>query len=79
MNINNENTSFLKEYNKPPLGASPYWFCIQNRIAELGEAILRYNADGITIHVDSIRQWAKEILAYCDLIERIKKENLKQE
>ena len=63
-----------KKYNKPPLGAPPYWFSIENRIAELGEAILRYNADGITIHTDSIRKWANEILAYCNLIERIKKE-----
>lgn len=61
-----------KKYNKPPLGAPSYWFSIENRIAELGRAILRYNADGITIHTDSIRKWAKEIILYCELVEQMK-------
>ena len=59
-----------KEYNKPPLGATPYWFAIENRIEELASAILRYNR--FNGNVKSIKEWAKEIILYCELTEQMK-------
>ena len=59
-----------KKYNKPPLGATPYWFTIENRIEELASAILRYNR--FNGDIKSIKEWAKEIILYCELIEQMK-------
>lgn len=59
-----------KKYNKPPLGATPYWFAIENRIEELASAILRYNR--FNGNVKSIKEWAKEIILYCELAEQMK-------
>lgn len=60
----------VKEYNKPPLGATPYWFTIENRIEELANAILRYNS--FNGNTKNIKKWAKEIVLYCELAEQIK-------
>ena len=59
-----------KKYNKPPLGATPYWFTIENRIEELANAILRYNH--FNGNTKSIKEWAKEIVLYCELAEQMK-------
>ena len=59
-----------KTYNKPPLGATPYWFAIENRIEELASAILRYNR--FNGNIKSIKEWAKEIILYCELAEQMK-------
>lgn len=55
---------------KPPLGATPYWFTIENRIEELANAILRYNR--FNRNTKSIKEWAKEIILYCELAEQMK-------
>ena len=62
--------NMTKKYNKPPLGATPYWFTIENRIEELASAILRYNR--FNGDIKSIKGWAKEIILYCELIEQMK-------
>lgn len=59
-----------KKYNKPPLGATPYWFTIENRIEELASAILRYNR--FNGNIKSIKEQAKEIILYCELAEQMK-------
>lgn len=59
-----------KKYNKPPLGATPYWFTIENRIEELANAILRYNR--FNGNTKSIKEWAKEIILYCELTEQMR-------
>jgi len=30
------------DYEKPPIGVSPYWYVQQRRIKDLSEAIIRY-------------------------------------
>lgn len=62
------------ECKKPPLGAPPYWIAIDARIREVGGAISRY--DSTTQSIKSVKAWAEELLAYCnvvDTIERIQK------
>lgn len=67
----NKSTEIITEkYNKPPLGATPYWFIIENRIEELANAILRYNH--FNGNIKSIKEWAKEITLYCELAEQMK-------
>ena len=61
--------NIVKKYNKPPLGATPYWFTIENRIEELANAILRYNR--FNGNIKSIKEWAKEITLYCELAEQM--------
>lgn len=71
LNINKDSKSvgkITKEYNKPPLGATPYWVTVENRIEELANAILRYNH--FNGNTKSIKKWAKEIILYCELAEQ---------
>lgn len=55
-------------YEKPPIGASPYWYVQQSRIKDLSEAITRYVEYKLFYieHVLLIKQWANEILLCCD-------------
>ena len=64
--------NMTKKYNKPPLGALPYWIAIDARIREVGGAISSY--DSSTQDIKSVKAWAEELLAYfsaVDTIERI--------
>ncbi len=57
------------DVQKPPLGACPYYIVAEDRIHELTAAIERSNA----LHNSkNIKQWAKEIILQCDLIEEMK-------
>jgi len=56
---------------KPPLGVTPSWLTIENRIKELAAAILRYN-DDLNANNKTIKRWAREIILYCDLAEQMK-------
>lgn len=62
---------------KPPIGASPSWYVIPNRIKELSEAIARYTEHermGRDLEVTSIiKQWATEINYLCDALDEIQK------
>jgi hypothetical protein len=69
-NIENATEVITEKINKPPLGATPYWYTIKNRIEELANAILRYN--DFSRNTKSIKTWAKEIVLYCELVERMK-------
>lgn len=71
LNVNKDSKSaekITKKYNKPPLGATPYWVTVENRIEELANAILRYNH--FNGNTKSIKKWAKEIILYCELAEQ---------
>ena len=59
----------LKEEHKPPLGVIPYWVIAENRIEELANAILRYIGEKNS--VNNIKNYAKEIILYCSLIEKM--------
>ena len=55
---------------KPPLGAKPYYIASGDRIHELAEAINRH-AGSPNRNLDYMRKWAREIIAQCDLIEKM--------
>ena len=59
---------------KPPLGARPYYIASGDRIHELAEAISRH-AGSPNRNLDSMRKWAMEIIAQCDLIEKMEAES----
>lgn len=59
------------EYNKPPLGARPYYIMAINRIDELSKAIYDYSQE--TDKTDCIKKWASEIILQCELIEAMRK------
>ena len=65
----NSNTNKTEHTVKPPLGATPYWVIIENRIEELANAILRYNS--FNRDTKSIKKLAEEIILYCELTEVI--------
>ena len=52
---------------RPPLGVSPYYIAIPNRIKELSEAIIRNRNDTN----GKIKEWAKEIVLLSDVMEKI--------
>lgn len=59
----------MPEYEKPPIGVSPWWFVYPNRVVELSEAISRYAKfssehraiRSTTADYKKIYQWAMEI------------------
>lgn len=61
--------------NNPPLGVSPAWFFIPNRINDLSGAISRYSKhDDIMKNkevCDAMKKWAQEIICHCDTIQKI--------
>lgn len=63
--------------NKPPIGASPSWYVLPQRIKDLSEAITRYAEHermGTDFEVTSlIKQWAVEIICQCDALDKIQK------
>lgn len=72
LNVNKDNKStenITEKYNKPPLGATPYWVTVDNRIKELANAILRYNCCS-NENTKNIKKWAREIVLYCELAEQ---------
>mgnify|MGYP001019288758 CR=1 FL=1 len=56
------------DYEKPPIGASPYWYVQQRRIKDLSEAITRYAEYKLfdEQYAKLIKQWANEIILCCD-------------
>lgn len=68
----NSNINKTEHTVKLPVGATPYYLAIENRIEELANAILRYNSSNRD--TESIKKWAKEITFYCELAEKIKRE-----
>lgn len=60
------------EYNKPPLGAKPYYITAICRIAELSKAIHSfYDYSQELDRINYIKKWASEIILQCELIERM--------
>lgn len=62
-------------FKEPPIGVSPSWYVIPNRIKELANAISRYSAhDRICRDKDVtnlIREWAEEITCHCNTVDKI--------
>lgn len=65
----------MEGYNKPPIGVSPAWFEIPNRIKVLSEAISRFteyeNFNRDKEFTNAIRGWAVEIECHCDTLKRL--------
>ena len=60
---------------KPPLGVKPSWMCAWQRIGDLCEAIVRqYESHDGNAHL--CKQWAREIVMQCEIIEEMRKEEL---
>ena len=59
--------------DKRPLGATPYFINASARIAKLSEAIYRYSGEPMRSSTPLIKEWAKEIIAQCDLVEKMEK------
>lgn len=59
--------------DKRPLGVPPYYINVSARIAELSEAIYRYAGEPMRSSTPLIKEWAKEIVAQCDLVEKMEK------
>lgn len=66
----------MQERNKIPIGVSPSWIALPNRINELAQAISRYSEhDKIMCDpevADIITLWAKEIIGHCETIQKLK-------
>ena len=60
----------LKHETKPPIGTKPYYIVAGGRIHELVGAIDRY-AGSPNRNLEAMRSWAREIIAQCDLIEKM--------
>ena len=61
----------LDEYVvKPPLGTAPYYVAAQKRILSLAQAIDRY-ASVNKMDTGIIKKWAEEIVAQCDLMDKL--------
>lgn len=59
----------MSEVTKPPLGAKPAAICAWSRIGELAAAIER-NYQAANGNVWLCKQWAQEIVAQCEIIQR---------
>lgn len=61
--------------NKPPIGASPVWYILPNRIKDLADAISRYSEYDRIGNDKSVtavmRKWATEIICHCDTLDRL--------
>ena len=55
---------------KPPTGICPYFVAGGYRIKDLAKAIERY-AENPKWNLSTMRRWATEIIAQCDLIEKM--------
>lgn len=63
-----------KTQTKPPLGIEPAFISSDRRIEELAKAIERYSGLSSSMepgHTQLIRNWAKEILFHCDILDEI--------
>ncbi len=56
------------DYEKPPIGVSPYWYVYQCRIKDLSEVITRYAEYKLfnEQYAKLIKQWGNEIILCCD-------------
>jgi hypothetical protein len=55
-------------YEKPPIGVSPWWFWPQRRIKDLADGISRYSSIQTfdDNHAKLLKFWAQEIIVQCD-------------
>lgn len=58
-----------KQNKKPILGVKPCYIASYSRITDLAEAIVRHSNE--CERQDLIKMWAKEIVAQCDLLEKM--------
>ena len=61
----------MKEVPKPPIGVMPYYMVAQNRVLSLAQAITRYALIS-DMDADKIKKWAEEIVAQCELMEKLR-------
>lgn len=64
-----------KKYKEPPIGATPAFIVIPQRIGDLAEHIKLYaeegniaNNGGSTV---AVREWANEIICHCDTLDKL--------
>lgn len=58
---------------RPLIGVPPHYVVAQSRISSLAQAIDRF-AGANKPDTELIKNWAKEIIAQCDLLEELSKE-----
>lgn len=58
--------------DRPPLGTPPWYIISRLRVKDLNEAITRYLQED-HINTYCIKEWAKEIIAQCELMEKMDK------
>lgn len=66
----------MSKSNKPPIGTVPYYLVAQSRISSLANAIDRYAMKTVG-ETRLIKKWANEIIAQCDLIEKLDQDRRK--
>lgn len=52
------------------MGVPPYYVVAQSRISSLAQAIDRF-AEVDNLNTELIKNWAKEIIAQCDLLDEL--------
>lgn len=57
---------------KPPLGVKPAWLSAWERVSKLAAAIQRQCNDAPHGNYRFCREWAREIVMQCDILEKIK-------
>ena len=64
-------------YKKPPIGATPAFIVIPQRIGDLAEHIKLYTEEGdIANNAEStavVKEWAREIICHCDTMDKLRK------
>jgi hypothetical protein len=58
------------ENKRPPLGTPPWYITARMRLKDLNNAINRYLEED-HINTTCIKEWAKEIIAQCELMEKM--------
>lgn len=62
----------MKKILLEPIGSAPYYTNARNKILSLAQAISKY-ASEYNHATEPIRAWTEEIMALCDLLDKIEK------
>lgn len=65
----------MSNYVRAPLGTEPYYIAADRRVIALAKAIERYATLAERGKTKIMREWAKEIICQCDLIDNMQEEN----
>lgn len=64
-------------YKKPPIGVTPAFVVIPQRIWDLAEHIKLYAEEGNIANnagsTAAVKEWAKEIICHCNTLDKLRK------